>query len=1052
MPDVPIHSNRTVSDGVDASTDIPIPPPPDETSLSDVVVPAIPGYELVREIGRGGMGIVYLARQSSLGREVAIKVIRRDTAGRRANVRFLAEAESVAAIDHPHIVRVYEFGETKDRPYLALEYLAGGSLAERLLTGRMSARDAAVLLEKLAGGVAAAHDRGIVHRDLKPGNVLFDAAGEPKITDFGLAKKVDSMDLTKTGDVFGTPAYMAPEQARGEVRSVGPVSDVYSLGVILYECLTGRRPFVSADTWEMVRQLMTQPAPRPRGLVPGVPRDLETICLKCLEKDGHRRYRSAAELADELARYREGRPILARPVGVVGRLGKAARRNPVVAALAGVLITVMLVSIALVTWKWTEAESRAKSEADAREDAEDSLYLSRVQAVASAWQLGNSGEARRLLAECPPQRRGWEWNLLNRMTEPGPLLLPIADDNVSLLTHSADGQHLLVAAEKTGLTYWNLADGKADWTVPIHDKGWVWSFQDTADGRTVVAVHDGGKTFYPQDRDMSIVGRDAEDGTELWRRKIDRPGRCFVKLSPSAEVVAVLEVEPVERAGTFTVEDARTGAVRFQAKAHPGFSYTHPAFDGTGSKVATVGTDGIVRLWDVATGKGRTVVEGLPDGPALLALDSAGELLAVVTRDGMRVIDVAAGKELYRVPATAMQVAQPSFGRGGRLACVWDEEYRSIRVWTARSGQEIDRFRGDDAQVMFHSFGHDGSDLVLCGWNGGIRRWIPGATPGIRRIRTPEGYNAIAFSPDGRLVASGGSLHTGGYPINIHDTRTGELKAQLRGHTGGIQALAFSSDGQKLASGCTNHAAHVWDVGTFRELAKMEIAPPVDASLRMLMRVQFTDGDAKLLTARGDGLVQRWDASSGRLLDTIHPAGVWCQVDFHPDSQLAIIVQKGGTVRWINLATGAVVRELARPGRVAGFPRFSPDGKTFLIAEANFKSHEEGAPWEPLTLELRDTATGEQLQKWGGYYYGLDACFTADGRRVLAFGTNSGRFDVLDPTTGQNVVSLPGRYTTFLATGISPNGDWVALGRDSSAFGAVGGEMLLFDARPPATK
>jgi eukaryotic-like serine/threonine-protein kinase len=316
-----------------ATSEIPVPPPPDEPH-DDGALPTIPGYELFREIGRGGMGVVFLARQLGLGRDVALKLIRRDVSGRRANVRFLAEAESVAAIDHAHVVRVYEFGEAEGRPYLAFEYLPGGTLADRLRGGALPVRTAAELMEKIALGVAAAHDRGIVHRDLKPGNVLFDAAGEPKVADFGLAKRDDMKDLTKTGVVFGTPAYMSPEQARGEARSVGPPSDVYSLGVILYECLTGRLPFVASDTWEMLRQMMTQPPVRPGRQAKGIPRDLETVCLKCLEKDGHKRYRGAAELADDLARFREGRPILARPVGTAGKLAMAARRNPVGAPFA----------------------------------------------------------------------------------------------------------------------------------------------------------------------------------------------------------------------------------------------------------------------------------------------------------------------------------------------------------------------------------------------------------------------------------------------------------------------------------------------------------------------------------------------------------------------------------------------------------------------------------------------------------------------------------------------------------------------------------------------
>lgn len=296
---------------------------------SDWVAPNIPGYHIDGVLGRGGMGVVFRARQSDLNRPVAIKMI---LGGKYtdpvAQARFLIEAEVIAAIQHPNIVQVYEFGRHEGQPFFVLEYVGGGSLAGKLAgVGRFSARDAAQLVARLADAMTAAHQKGVVHRDLKPANVLLTEAGDPKITDFGLAKMGQS-DMTASGAVIGTPSYMSPEQAAGKTREVGTPTDVYALGAILYELITGCRPFKGESVMETIQHVLTREPDRPRAIDPRLPRDLETICLKCLEKDARKRYATTSELAADLRAFLEKRPISARPVGLPERLWKWAKRNP----------------------------------------------------------------------------------------------------------------------------------------------------------------------------------------------------------------------------------------------------------------------------------------------------------------------------------------------------------------------------------------------------------------------------------------------------------------------------------------------------------------------------------------------------------------------------------------------------------------------------------------------------------------------------------------------------------------------------------------------------
>jgi tetratricopeptide (TPR) repeat protein len=360
--------------------------------------PAVPGYEIVGELGRGGMGVVYKARQASLNRIVALKMLLAGPyASPEAHARFRGEAEAVARLRHPNIVQIHEIGERDGRPYLVLEYVEGGSLDGKLNGTPQNPRAAAAMAETLARAVHAAHQQGVVHRDLKPANVLLlfsrdppgsasDALpsgsrlneGEPKITDFGLAKQLDAdVGRTPSEAILGTPSYMAPEQASGKMRSVGPAADVYALGAILYEMLTGRPPFRGETPLDTLQQVVVDEPVPPRVLQPKVPTDLETICLKCLHKEPAKRYASAAALADDVRRFLAGEPIRARPVGPAGRLGRWCRRKPTLAGVTGALVLVAVGAVAGLTALWLRAEHHRQVAEIRQRESEDDLRLAR---------------------------------------------------------------------------------------------------------------------------------------------------------------------------------------------------------------------------------------------------------------------------------------------------------------------------------------------------------------------------------------------------------------------------------------------------------------------------------------------------------------------------------------------------------------------------------------------------------------------------------------------------------------------------------------------------
>src|SRR6516162_3802047 len=341
--------------------DAPVTRPP-STGL-----PQVPGYEVEAVLGRGGVGVVYRARHLALKRTVALKMLAAGHPHSAERARFRAEAEAVARLQHPNIVQIHEVGEADGRPFIALEYVAGGSLAERLAGQFLPPRDAARLVAALAEAMHLAHSRNLVHRDLKPANVLL--AGEadtpvgqcqPKVTDFGLVRQLDAdSGQTCDGAVIGTPSYMAPEQAEGRARSAGPAADVYALGAILYECLTGRPPFEGATPLETLLQVRTREPAAPSTLNRQAPRDLETICLKCLRKQPEQRYSSARELADDLGRFVRGEPVTARPVGRLERIAKWMRRNPTVACLSAVAALALLAGTVVYLLFGVEARRKA---------------------------------------------------------------------------------------------------------------------------------------------------------------------------------------------------------------------------------------------------------------------------------------------------------------------------------------------------------------------------------------------------------------------------------------------------------------------------------------------------------------------------------------------------------------------------------------------------------------------------------------------------------------------------------------------------------------------
>jgi serine/threonine protein kinase len=389
-------------------------------------LPKIEGYELVRIIDRGGMGIVFEARQLKLGRTVAIKMISGDHLRPKLVARFRAEAEAAARLQHPNFVQIFEVGQVQDRPFFSMEYVAGGSLAERLSRQPLTPREAAEFVETLALAVHAAHERGIVHRDLKPANIMLAMDGTPKIADFGLAKRLDDdSGHTHSGEILGTPSYMAPEQAEGKKDQIGPHTDVYALGAILYELLAHKPPFQGASPIDSLRLVISQEPIAPSRFAPATPRDLESICLKCLEKQPAQRYGSALALAEDLRRFLSGHPIVARHIGPPQRVWKWIRRHPQGVALYSLLGVLGFLPIILLLGNY-------RADAQLRRKAEEQAPLVREILQRNCWQCHGQD----------PRDVQKNLNILNHqqlLDSARRIVVPGSPDNSRLIQRIADG-------------------------------------------------------------------------------------------------------------------------------------------------------------------------------------------------------------------------------------------------------------------------------------------------------------------------------------------------------------------------------------------------------------------------------------------------------------------------------------------------------------------------------------------------------------------------------------------------------------------------------------
>jgi tRNA A-37 threonylcarbamoyl transferase component Bud32 len=651
-------------------------------------------YHLEKELGRGGMGVVYQARDEKLHRTVALKLLLgQEHASPELLSRFRVEAEILAQLQHPNIVQIFEIGEHEGQPFFAMEYVAGVTLQARVRENPLPALEAARLVHLLAEAMHSAHERGIIHRDLKPSNVLLSGAQIPKITDFGLARQGQS-DITASGAILGTPSYMAPEQAQGQLDRIGPTTDVYALGAILFELVTGRAPFRGATVPSTLHQVLHNDPPSPRRLQPGIPLDLETICVKCLQKDPARRFVSAKALADDLQRFLRGEPIQARPIGRLETLTKWARREPKVAALAAAVLLVTVIGFLAVVYQWQAERHERQSKEEALLRETQALYFSSIALAERELEKGKVAWAESSLAKCPEYLRDWEWRHLAYRCQHGePVAIKMPDKVISLATHLT--QTAVVVGCSNGEIV-ILHDGQTKGTPILGHLGPVnW-----------IAFAPDGSEFFSGGEDAHIQGWKLASGEKI---------KTFIDHEGPISCLAFHPQEPWIASTTYDCPDSgkvyvwdRQTLKRIHTLENHSARVTGLAFHPKGKLLASASHDQTITLWDCQSGQIVRVLRDHRWPIACVAFSPDGSLLAssaslkeevkrpedhetLVKRPEDHetfIWDTERGTVLHRLQGHADRAVAVAFRPDGKRLASAGRDHQA-KLWDVRTGQEV---------------------------------------------------------------------------------------------------------------------------------------------------------------------------------------------------------------------------------------------------------------------------------------------------------------------------------------------------------------------------
>lgn len=1008
------------------------------------------GYELVEKIAQGGMGVVYKARQVNLNRIVALKLLPLSAFSQgHALQRFQAEAAAAASMQHPNIVAIHDVGEHEGQHFFSMDFVEGHTLAELVRDQPLRARRAAGYLKTIAQAVHYAHQKGILHRDLKPSNILIDAFDQPRITDFGVAKRLnEDLELTLTGQVLGSPNFISPEQAEGRPQNIGPPTDVYSLGALLYHLLTRQPPFQAETLPTLLKQVVeTDPVP-PRRLNPSIPTDLETICLKCLEKETGSRYLTAQAMAEDLERFLQGETILARPVGILAKVTKWCRRRPALAGMAAGLLTVFVLGLGGVLWQWQRATRMARAELQQRQRAQASEYAADMHLAQLALYDNNraltltllhkyrpaatSGSTRNAPVSTDP--RGWEWRYLWQLCQP--------DNGVTLHRYRGSIKALALSNDSRLLAV-TTAGESALWDLVLKRQLALRVPENVEESRNpLLPAGTRALSFSPVAEILAIGARDESDQpvVDLWNvspaeqtRKSSLPvGNLSLSFSPDGKQLAVLDSR-----GKVTITEWASGQTLLEFPVLP--------------------------LRDARAG----FVLFSPDGNQLAIAEEYGRLrlinLKTPTTNTLATQTGAAISALAFSPDSALLAAGIGYEQG------------TIRLWDTLSAEPRGYLTSHTRDVTAITFTPDLQRMISASLDGTIRIWRLTDLTEIRCLQTSrEGVTSMALLADGCTLMTGagdGSLRSWditrtrpaiytNLPVSVDMAAMSSLSpSDFAAETLAPDAarrfgVAFTPDSQGFVTMNRDGTLALWDAHSLRPLETLPLgsnhwAVALSPNGRWLAtgdlpgRITLRDWNSRQavtnFTLQYDWFGQLRFSPSSRYLTAavgtinrgfsvrIWRTDTWeelplsgsefvdvCCLDVSPDDQLLaggydngtlkVFRWPSGTQEWATNVSGSIFNvSFSRDGRLLATPRLSGTAQVWDVAAR-----------KPIAV----------LRGHAGMVPG--AAFLPDGRRLVTGGTSArDAVKVWDLQTEREVLSLKADGYYFLHVACSPDGSTV---------------------------
>ena len=1031
-------------------------------------------YRLLHEIGRGGQGQVFLAEDTRLKRKVALKILAPGF-DPKFRERFEREAAAASRLDHPGICAVYEAGDADGTHFIAMRYVEGESLAQRIASAKEGKDGSATppasppsgpstreefattlrFVERALRALHVTHEAGLIHRDIKPGNIMIDPNGAPIILDFGLAgdETGNLRTLTLSGDLMGTPAYMSPEQIAAHRIRLDRRTDVYSMGVTLYECLTLHRPFDAPTLGETYQRILATDAPDPRRHNPRISREIKIILETALEKDRDRRYRSALDFAEDLRRARTLEPIRARPAGLLLRFRRWTQRQPLVAAMVLGLFLLLTTCLALAVMLLERVTGERDAEAAKLEAAQErertlrGFYGPDIQEAQQALRDRRHRVAELLLGRYPKELRGWEWYHLRSLAdqagrkigEPAALVTSVAfSPDGKRVVYSGGNPNLLSGSMGKGeLRVYDVESGDSLLNLEGHE-GPVLCAAYSPDGTRIVSGAWNGEIILWDAMTGKRLQGFKDEGHWIGAVRFDRTGRRILAAGGTPTL------KPKYMRGRAKVWDVEQASVVLTLEEPEAWIFA-VAYSPDETRIATGGgvlfpnappqpAKASIKVWDVSTGQGRVerVLEGHGDAVRSLSFSRDGRCLLSGSLDGtVREWDVASGKEQREPLRHPEGVCWASYGREDTwiLSSTMDRRIfisrdNSIRIWARESGKQVAVLRGHTAGVPMFALSPDGNWVVSGSLDRTVRRWS--AQPLVRTASIASHRQrvlALAIDDAGaRIVSAGGPMERldrleGSEPdnaIRIWDATTGKRVNEIEGPEKAVCALAFGPGGSSIASAAFDGSIRVWDTAAGASVVMGYHRPWATA-------VAFREDGRQIASGGADGVVRQWawGGARGRAEELVfqdpprHREGVQAVV-FSPGGKTLLSAGRDKLIRLWDAATGGPLRSYEGHEACVMAVAFDKTGKRFVSGG------------EDSTVRIWDVHAREPLRILRGHNEAVvTVAFSPDGSRVVSgSGTqlSPGVIKVWDAMTGEALLTLDDHEGTVHAVRFTPDG------------------------------